>query len=223
MIEIIPTVVPASLEDIEKAAERAGALAHALHIDCADGTFAPNMTWLPHGERLIGRGAFMYEAHLMVALPREVGLAAIAIGCSRIIGHIEAMGNTVEHTFAAWRAAGASEVGLGILASTPLEELDPFADMCDVVQMMTIASIGVQGLPFDETASSRVQALHARYPDLLISVDGGVSGKNIADLSRAGASRFCVGSALSNSPDPASTYRKLYALAESAIQPRTIE
>ncbi len=224
MIEIIPTVVPVSFDEIEKAAERAAPFASALHIDLADGTFAPNATWLPQAEHLTPRlpaqadGAFIYEAHLMVALPREVGLKAIAVGARRVIGHIEAMGKNVESIFAAWRAAGAAEVGLGILFNTPLEDLDPYIGMCDVVQMMTISEIGVQGLPFNPEAPARVAALHARHPGLLIEVDGGVGEKTIEALARAGARRFCAGSALSRASDPASTYQKLIALAEAGVQ-----
>jgi ribulose-phosphate 3-epimerase len=231
-IEIIPTVVPRALEDVLQTAARFASFAHTIHIDIADGTFAPNTTWLAEGaleasdgltKQLFRRDAgspldITYEAHLMVSLPREVGLACIAAGASRIIGHIEAMQSETPAIFSAWKAAGAAEVGLGILFQTPIETLDPYIKMCDVVQMMSIASIGVQGIPYEESAPARIHALHERYPDLLIADDGGVSEKNIAELARAGVRRFCVGSALSHSGDSASTYRSLAALAESGVQ-----
>ena len=56
-----------------------------------------------------------------------------------------------------------------------------------------------------------------RFPDTLISVDGGVSSDNIADLVRAGARRFGVGSAISKASDPAAAHKALLALAQEAI------
>lgn len=218
MIEIFPTVVPASLEDVEKVATTNAHFANVVHIDAADGRFAPNTTWMPEGETFAVRDGFVYEAHMMVADPLNCGLKFIVAGAQRVLGHIEAMKENAGDIMAAWKRAGASEVGLGILMDTPLEVLDPYVGQVHVVQMMTISKIGVQGLPFDERAPARVAELHARYPDLLIAVDGGVNEKTIGPLTTAGARRFCAGSVLSKSSDPASTYRQLLALAESAVQ-----
>lgn len=219
MIEIIPTVVPHTFEDVERAAERAALLgASALHIDITDGVFAPSTTWLPDGERLTPRDGFIYEAHLMVSLPKEVGLACIRAGMRRIIGHIEAMDGKAEAIFRDWRAAGAEEVGLGVLFATPLPELLPHIAGCDVVQMMSIGTIGVQGIPYEPGAPARIAELHAAFPQLLIADDGGVSEGNIAELARAGVSRFCIGSALSRAGDPSAAYARLLSLAENAVQ-----
>jgi len=218
MIEIIPTVVPTSLEDVEKVAKTNEHFANVVHIDATDGRFAPNTTWMPDSEKFATRAGFVYEAHMMVADPLNCGLKFISAGAQRVLGHIEAMKENAGDILAAWNRAGASEVGIGILMDTPLETLDPYVDQVDIVQMMTISKIGVQGLPFDERAPARVAELHARHPKLLIAVDGGVNEKTIVSLSAAGARRFCAGSVLSKSSDPTSTYRQLLALAESAVQ-----
>ena len=218
MIEIIPTVVPHSFEDVRAAAER-NPFARSLHVDFADGLFAPNTTWFPASESTLAIDGVILEAHLMVKEPRQMGELLAASGFARIIGHIEAMGEDVEATLSAWRLSGARGVGLGTLFATHLEAIYPYIPKCDVIQMMSIASIGVQGIPYESSAPDKIALLHREYPDLLIADDGGVSLKNIADLARAGVRRFCVGSALSKSPDPASTYRELLALAESGAHP----
>ncbi|HEY4516901.1 MAG TPA: hypothetical protein VJG64_03045 [Candidatus Paceibacterota bacterium] len=219
MVEIIPTVVPHSVDDIQKAAAMYRGFAPVLHVDFADGLFAPNTTWLPsiHEGTSLALSGVVLEAHLMVQEPQEIGERLARAGYRRIIGHVEAMAHVGE-TLAAWRESGAREVGLGILARTPLEALDPYMTQLDMVQMMTISKIGVQGLPFDERSPTRVAALHRVYPRLLISVDGGVGEKTIGLLAAAGARRFCAGSVLSKSSDPASTYRTLIALAESGVE-----
>ena len=104
-----------------------------------------------------------------------------------------------------------------MLLQTSLESVAPYLPLVDFVQLMTIASIGVQGIPYDTSAPARVGEFHKRYPEVLISVDGGVSASNIGELARAGASHFGVGSAISKAPDPAEEYLRLKSLAESAL------
>jgi ribulose-phosphate 3-epimerase len=210
-IEIIPTVVPLSFADIEAAAQKYAGFAHILHVDFADGIFAPNTTWMPEVNSEFT--AMPWEAHLMVAQPREIGLSCIAAGASRVIGHIEATGAETSNILQAWKQAGASQAGLALLSQTPIESFDPFVSECDFAMLMTIERIGVQGLPFYSGAPERVASLHARHPDLAIEVDGSVNESTIVQLAPAGATRFCAGSVLSKAVDPASTYRTLVSLA----------
>jgi len=216
-IEIIPTVVPHSFDDVRAAAAR-NPFARSLHVDFADGLFAPNTTWFPASASRLAIDGVALEAHLMVKEPREMGELLAASGFARIIGHIEAMGEDVGATLSAWRKEGAQEVGLGVLFATHLEAIYPYIPKCDVIQMMSIASIGVQGIPYESSAPDRIALLHREYPELLIADDGGVSEANIGELAKAGVRRFCVGSALSKSLDPASTYRSLLTLAESGVE-----
>ena len=220
MIEIIPTVVPASLADIETAAKKYAPFARTLHIDFADGIFAPNTTWMPQKGEILYRGdaSIQFEAHLMVADPAQLGIACVRWGASRVIGHIEAMQNKTETVFAQWRAAGAKECGMGTLFDTPVESLAPFIPFSDFVMFMGITAIGVQGLPSDPSAPAHAAALRALYPDVVIEVDGAISEKNIASIASGGATRFCAGSVLSKSPDPEATYKRLIALAKSGLQ-----
>ncbi len=214
--EIIPTVVPQSIDDVIRARETFGSFSSALHIDAADGVFAPNTTWMPApDEKLPDSDSTLYEAHLMVLNPLLIGVAFARAGASRIIGHVEAFSHaeSAQEAFAMWKGAGAKEVGIAMLLTTPADTLLPYIDLCDSVLFMTIASIGVQGIPFDERSIERIKKFHKRYPETLIAIDGGVSESNIKKLARAGASRFSVGSALSKSEDPADTYHRLLKLA----------
>lgn len=213
-VEIIPTVVPATLDDVRHARERYASFSSALHIDAADGAFAPNTTWMPApGDTLPDADSFFYEAHLMIEKPLGIGVAFARAGAARIIAHIEAFEHAEQarEVFSMWKQAGAGEVGLGVLMATPAEALAPYAGICDSLLLMTIATIGVQGLPFDEESVVRVKAIHKAYPSLVLGVDGGISDANIKRLARAGASRFCVGSALMKSHNPEETYASLTA------------
>lgn len=234
MIEIIPTnTCPPDLAELSRRSAVFAQFSEWVQLDVSDGAFTSERSW-PYREgqwaelesladdplKLPSAGDLKYETHLMVEEPRELGLRLAKAGIRRIIGHVEAFGSEKEIRAAldAWRSAGARDVGLAILLDTPLPVLLPMIPVCNVVQVMSIAKLGYQGAPFEARVIGRIEELHVRHPELLISVDGGVSGTNIADLVRAGAKRFGVGSAIMKAENPKVAYEKLKAIAESAIQ-----
>src|SRR3989338_812869 len=223
-VEIIPTCVPLTLGQLAAESKKISEFADAIHVDVGDGAFSPVSTWpykeseIPEDLNLSSIGKLKAEVHLMVEDPKIIGKMFARAGAKRIIGHVEAFSQTVEAhgTLDLWRRSGA-EAGLGILLYTPFEVLEPLIPVCDVVHMMTIATIGRQGIPYEPSSVSRIAEFHERFPDTLISVDGGVSSDNIADLVRAGARRFGGGSAISKASDPAAAHKALLALAQEAI------
>ncbi len=218
MNEIIPTVVPKSMTDIAAAVARYGSVARTIHIDATDGDFAFPTTWMSRGETLPPY-AGAYEAHIMVRDARAVGEAFARAGAYRIIAHAEALGAAEEaaNSIALWKASGAVESGAAILFDTPLDVLDPLAPLIDCIHVMTIEKIGQQGATMHSDAPARVRAIHERFPQLTISVDGGVHESNIGELARAGASRFCVGAALSHAENADAAFTSLNSLVESAL------
>lgn len=213
--EIIPTVVPDSFEDIGSTRHQISTFASALHVDIADGLFAPNTTWLPRpGDVFPENTATTYEVHMMVEHPLSHGVLCAKAGAHRIIAHIEAFDNAekARDTFTMWRLSGVKEVGLGVLMQTQLETLMPYISLCDEILLMTIARVGTQGIPFEEKSIERVREAHERFPRVRIAVDGGVSEKNIKALRAAGASRFSVGSAISRAPSPEGMFQALHKL-----------
>lgn len=215
MVEIIPTVVPKNFEDVIAAKEKYSSFASALHIDAADGIFAPNTTWLPApGDSLPDHQNYLYEAHLMVQNPLSVGVAFARSGARRLIAHVETFphSDAARDTFNMWRSAGVKEIVLAILLTTSLEDLIPYARICDGLLIMTVAEIGKQGAPFDVKGVERVKQVHARYPSMRLSVDGGATRAYAKILCEAGASRILVGSALSKAKDPAKEYVNLNAV-----------
>ncbi len=226
VIEIIPTYVPRDSEDLAAGAAKIRTFASSIHLDVDDGIFAPHLTWPYTQAEIFGTfdlsslAALEIEVHLMVEQPREIGIAFARAGAARIIGHVEAFssGEDVHGTLDAWRRNGAREVGLGILMGTPFELLEHHLLIANAVHMMSIATIGVQGIPFDPRSAERIAEFHERHPEILISVDGGVSENNITSLVRAGARRFGVGSAISKADNPKAAYENLKAIAENATE-----
>jgi ribulose-phosphate 3-epimerase len=224
---IIPAVMPHDFAQLSAFAEQFAEFADTIHLDVMDGDFAPNPGWpLASDEQkkefvlLTEAGpslpaAVSFEVHLMTRTPREFGELFARAGAARVIAHIEAFERPEEviQALADWKAAGAREVGLSIKIDTPLRALEEVASLCDVIQVMSIAEIGYQGKAFDERALSRVEELHALYPDMMVSVDGGVSEGTVELLVRAGANRLVVGGALASSSKPAMTYARIHERA----------
>lgn len=220
MAEIIPTVVPCSLEDIAVARKRYGSLTPMLHIDVADGLFAKNKTWsIRPGEKLPDAALAQYEVHLMVESPLQAGMMFAHAGARRVIGHIESFSNAdcAREAFDMWQKAGATETGVAVLLTTSLQEMMVYAQICDFVHLMTIETIGAQGAPFDERSLDRISQLHERFPSLTISVDGGGGVTTIGPMAERGATRFCVGSALAKAKDPAKEYARLLDAARAVV------
>lgn len=224
LVEIIPTCVPATREDLAEAMRAISAFSPVIHIDIADGIFAPARTWpyAAHGvfevPDFFSVTGFQIEIHLMVEEPLDIGTRFARAGAERIIGHVEAFDDEehVHSVLRTWQRSGAKEVGLGALFHTPLDVLQHHVHIASVFQLMTIATVGKQGIPYEESAPARVAEAHARFPQMLLSIDGGVSENNIESLARAGARRFCAGSAIAKAADQAAAYQSLKTLAERA-------
>lgn len=228
---VIPTVVPRDFAEIKAYAERCSEYTDSLHIDVTDGAFASSVTWplanpnqaqeVAAFSRIIGF-PLKLEAHLMVQSPENLGSQFAQAGFQTVIGHIEAFEDAAHarQALERWKKSGAQEVGIAILLETPLEILDEAIPSCDLVHMMSIAKIGSQGQNFDDRVLTRVEELHAKYPDLLVSVDGGVTEATVESLVRAGANRMTVGAALSRSTEPAATYARILERAMKGCAPR---
>lgn len=218
MSEIIPTIVPKSAAHVAEFAARFAKLARVLHLDMTDGDFAFPTTWSPHaGESLPDSAA--WEVHLMATHPRAAGERFINAGAWRIIGHAEVMqGEEGVATLQGWRAMGAREAGIALKLDTPLSAAEHLAPHADVLHLMSIEKIGAQGQRFDDEVLSRIVDARSRFPHIVISVDGGLNESNIREVVSAGASRLCIGAALSSAPDPLATYTHLAELTNGTVQ-----
>ena len=223
--EIIPAIMPTSFEDLREKAEKVSAFVGLAQIDIMDGVFVASKSW-PYTEGGIQKEAHFvalskqdeglpewedldYEIDLMISEPEKHIDEWLPLGASRLIFHIESIKN-MELFFAhdifkpEARSIGTTkviELGLAINPDTPLEAILPHISKIDFVQCMGIAKIGYQGPPFDERVLDQIHGLRLKFPDMPISVDGGVNLKTAHDLKGAGATRLVSGSAIFNAED----------------------
>lgn len=225
MIAIVPALMPRSSQEFFSLVERIFPAAAAVQVDIMDGRLTPEADWPYTGNReifeeLLGgkrvlphKDALSYEADLMVKEPLSAAREWIALGAKRIVLHIGS-DPALPETASALRAegGGGALIGLGVLATTPIEKIAPLVPLFDFVQCMGIARIGFQGEPFDERALAQVSLLRETWPQLIISVDGGVTEDTAERLVDAGARRLVIGSSIVKSPDPAEAIRRFTAL-----------
>ena len=146
-----------------------------------------------------------YEFDLMVNRPEDVVEHWVETGATRIILHVESKGNIDE---AISKLEDKAEVGIALNMDTPIEIIEKYSDKITVVQLMAINQIGFQGQEFNEGVLERIRAVKSKYPQLAISVDGGVNLHNAKALIEAGADRLIVGSAIFGADNPIDEIQK---------------
>lgn len=208
---IIPAIIPASLSDLQ---EKLSLLSFApeIQIDVVDGKFVQAVSWPyePKGDIAEASGFLQdkkFEVDLMVSDASNAAIKWQSMGASRLVFHIESFVN--QSVLSTLENKVDSQIGLSLNNDTPLDEIYPFIDSIDFIQLMGIDHIGSQGQPFDFRVLERIATLKALYPKLTISVDGAVNEENILSLKSAGADRFVVGSNILNSANPKGQYEKL--------------
>jgi ribulose-phosphate 3-epimerase len=220
-IEIIPSVMPKDVLDLQEITVKLSAISKSVHVDVMDGVFVSEFSWPYTGKDELGAADRVYNtlkmgAHLMVAHPRPAAHDLIRAGFSRIIAHYESFQSDAEihEALEVWKGSGV-ETGLTILADTPLEKVRQFEPFCDFFQVMTIDAVGRQGIPFSPVQLECVRQLREWYPSKPLAVDGGMSRDTVAHAVRAGATRIVVGSAIMKAPNMAASYKELQEIANT--------
>ena len=218
-IEIVPTVMPTSHKDFVNKIEKVALLVDTIQIDVMDGKFVPSTSWPyefePKAENDIDPDWKKYvsqdegipewdrhtlEVDLMVQDQIKEAQNWVSAGVDRIIFHIEAFDSEmseekIKEEILKIKDQGV-EISMALIPSTPNSILDPYLDVLDSVQFMGINKIGFQGQEFAPEVLEKISELHAKKPELPISVDGGVSFKTARDLVSAGAVRLASGSTI---------------------------
>ncbi len=204
MIEIHPAILAHSEQEFIKKLAGVRTLDAPLHIDVMDGVFVNNTTWAPPErmkELLMGAA---FEAHLMVSNPEKVIPAWFAAGARRVIFHAEA--GTHDTRICRAPAEQCTKLSVAINPDTQLidiaEEIETIPHVC----MMGVTP-GWGGRTFEGTVLEKITTMKTLHPSIVITVDGGVKPENARMLIDAGAEILVVGSAITDTDDPAAAYQ----------------
>ena len=188
--------------------------ARIFHVDVMDGHFVPNLTVGPAFAaslaapvRAVGG---LLDVHLMVERPGSL-IELFAPHAGAISVHAEADPHA-HRLLGRIRELGCL-AGLAINPGTPIDAVEPVADLIDYVNVMSV-NPGFAGQSFIPTTPHRVAELRALLPGrIAIEVDGGIDPETLPAVRDAGAGLFVSASSIFGAPDPLATYAELAELA----------
>jgi ribulose-phosphate 3-epimerase len=187
-----------------------------------DGHFVPNITFGPRTIKALRRRTTLpFDAHLMISEPSRYLSEFLEAGCDSITFHVE-IDEPIEPTLRAIRAAGRA-AGLAVRPGTPLTALEPYAELLDIVLVMTVEpGFGGQTFMRDVLAAKGAGAREILRHKLYggeVHVDGGINRETAEFAGAQGVDILVVGSALFvPGRDMGREVRLIRALADEGFQ-----
>ena len=215
---IAPSVLAADFANIQRDFEMINSSeADWFHIDVMDGVFVPNISFgMPVISAMKKHAKKPLDVHLMIVNPDQYISTFKEIGADILTVHYEACTH-LHRTLQAIKAEG-MKAGVAINPHTNVDLLKDVIKDIDLVCIMSV-NPGFGGQSFIENTFKKVQKLKeiimTNNAPTLIEIDGGVTDKNAAELSKAGADVLVAGSFVFKSDDQPGTIKNLRSIANS--------
>ncbi|HSX30000.1 MAG TPA: hypothetical protein VLE73_05580 [Candidatus Saccharimonadales bacterium] len=211
---ICPTILAGDPDEYRRQMERVAGFASRMHIDLADGKFAPSRTidlesvWWPAGMRI--------DLHVMYKHPFEYTQKLLRMHPQLIIVHAEAEGDFVNFAYQAREAR--IQVGVALKAKTGVEVIVPALEYIDHVLIFS-GDLGHFGGKANTHLLTKVLLLRRLKPELEIGWDGGVNNKNAAILAGGGVDVLNVGGYIQHAAEPHAAFETLHHLLHAGPKP----
>ena len=197
MIKVSPSVLACDLSRLleeVKSIESAGA--DMVHLDVMDGMFVTNISFgLPVIASLRKNTDIFFDVHLMIDRPERYVGRFVEAGADLVTFHFEASECPLETLMEIKRLG--KMAGLSVKPNTPVEDIYPMLEQCDLVLVMTVEP-GYGGQAFIPETLDKIRALKAeidkRGLNIDIQVDGGINAETAKLVKEAGANNLVAGS-----------------------------
>ena len=169
-----------------------------LHIDVMDGRFVPSISFgMPLIESIRKESGMIFDVHLMIKEPVRYIQEFARCGADSVTVHVEACGD-VEHVLAKIRSQKL-KCGISLNPETPVEEIEPYLEMVDMVLVMSVHP-GFGGQKFIPESLDKVRKLvelrKERELSYSIEIDGGVNLNNMREILKSGVDITVAGTAV---------------------------
>jgi len=204
MTQIYPSLISADLLNLQREIERLDPYVPGYHLDIMDFHYVPNLTWGPaFMDAIAGITKRTLWVHLMVDNP-NMWVEKLQLPAGSILDfHIEKLEenknifNNIQNK--SWQVS---------VAVSPKIDVEKTFSFLNAITQVTIMSVepGRSGQAFLPHVLSKVEALvdYRKKNNLKFSIamDGGISEKNIKEISSLGVDRVAIAHALFSKPDP---------------------
>lgn len=195
MYEIIPAILVHHREDYINQLKKVEGLVDKIHIDIMDGKFVPNttITLKQIGDIIT---PLKRIAHLMVLRPDQYFKDLTKYNFNQTIIHYESVNNDGELVDIMKMAKSLKiNIILAINPKTAEKILKNFINQINSLLIMTVEP-GFAGQENISGVLGKIARIIRLYPDLEITVDGGINENNISEYYNLGIRKFSMASAI---------------------------
>jgi ribulose-phosphate 3-epimerase len=212
-MQILPAINCDNLSCVEervRAIKKALPQVTAIHIDVADGTFTPNISWNNADElkAIIDfyDSQLIVGVHLMVDNPEAMVERWIRAGAKEMAVHLERL---TDRDF--FRNVCVQYDAEPVIAVSPETSSRTVLGYVDDFKKILILGVnpGLSGQVFQTNALDKIKEIKWAAPNVIIEVDGGVNPENIKSIREAGADIVFSGSYLFAAADLSQAYANL--------------
>jgi ribulose-phosphate 3-epimerase len=200
---ICPTVTANDPHTFRSQIDRILPFAQRIHIDLADGIFAPKLIdinqlwWPPHT---------IVDVHMMFRKPLDYIDEVVRLKPSLIVIHAECDGN-FKQLVETLRSANI-KVGVALLKTTPLEVILSEIQSIDHILIFS-GHLGHFGGEANLDLLNKVQRIKDLSKPIEVGWDGGINDENVSLLAKGGVDVLNVGGFIQQSDNPIDAYAKL--------------